>query len=133
MNERNEFRRFIVTDTTKETDDMIEKIADFPLQQKLWRWMQKHCQAWNSVLGLQTQIAKDIGSSRANVCNAIKELEKKGFIEKDGKAGTTNKYFLNPHFVWRGEAKDHRLALAKWDKIQQCKAEMNKENDPTNF
>ena len=78
---------------------------------------------------MQTKIAKDIKFSKVTVCNSIKELEKKSYIIKDGKEGTTNRYFINPHFIWKGEAKDHRLAIAKWDKAMQRKREDEKENE----
>jgi predicted transcriptional regulator len=119
--ERNEYRSFFVTN--QEIKNPLISLIDYPLQQKVWCWLLENCCTWNSVLGLQTRIAKEAKGSRVKVCSSLKELENKGYIIKDGKDGTTNRYFINPHYIWKGEAKDHRLAIAKWDKIQQRKQE----------
>ena len=125
--ERNDYRKFVMTN--QEIENPFDLLLNYPSQHKLLSWLHKNCGNWNSVLGLQTKIAKDIGFTKVTVCNSIKELEKKELIIKDGKEGTTNRYMVNPHWIWKGEAKDHRLGIAKWDRAMQRKAEEEKESD----
>ena len=118
---RNEFKRFYAM--SAEMQDPALSLGEPNAKQLVWDYLKINMSSWNSVCPHQKDISKKCNLAVATVSRTLQELEKKGFIEKDGKDGITNRYFLNPHFIWKGEAKDHRLAIAKWDKIQQRKQE----------
>ena len=115
--------------TSTEIKDPALSLGEPNAKQLVWDYLKLNLRSWNSIEPQQKDIAEKCKLTRETVSRSLKELEKKDFIAKDGKHGVTNRYFINPHFIWFGDAADHRLGIAKWDKIKQLKAEMEKENE----
>ncbi len=98
------------------------KIIRSKAQTRIWHFLQYKCKC-NLVLLRHKEIVERYGIRAETVSRSLKELEKKGLITRDGKEGTTNRYFLNPHYVWKSGETTHKSALTRWDEIQQCKEE----------
>lgn len=65
----------------------------------------------NFILLKQSEIAKQLGMQRPNVSRAMKRLIDINMIIPGPKVGRRQTYRLNPHFGWRGSAKNHHEAL----------------------
>jgi biotin operon repressor len=60
----------------------------------------------------QHDIAEMLSMSRSQVSRSIKLLERKGILVRGPKIGKSYGYRLNPHYGWKGRAKNH-LTLVK--------------------
>jgi DNA-binding MarR family transcriptional regulator len=100
----------------QEIENPFDALIGYPLQHRVLSWLLRNCRESNSGSCLQTKIANDVKSNRVSVCKALKELEKKSYIVKDGKENGINRYMINPHYVWTGGEMTHKAALSKWDK-----------------
>ncbi len=65
----------------------------------------------NTILINQAELGKRIGMSRQHVNESIKVLIEQGIIAKGIKQGIRSLYMMNPEYVWKGSAKDHKKAL----------------------
>lgn len=70
----------------------------------------------NEIFVSKTQIAKDMGMARPNLCRAFKKVETLGFVREVRRVGNMRAYVLNPEIAWRGEGKNHVIALDKYRK-----------------
>jgi predicted transcriptional regulator len=59
----------------------------------------------------QAEIAKILNMQRSHVSRAMRDLEKVGVILRGPKVGRSITYRINPHFGWKGSAKNHNAAL----------------------
>lgn len=70
----------------------------------------------NEVFVSKTDLAKEMGMLRPNLCRAFKKLETHGLVSERRKVGNMRSYTLNPEIAWRGSGKNHIAALAKFRK-----------------
>ncbi len=59
----------------------------------------------------QSEIAAMLNMQRSHVSRAMRDLEKVEVILRGPKVGRSITYRINPHFGWKGSAKNHNAAL----------------------
>ncbi len=65
----------------------------------------------NTILINQSEIARKLGMLPQNVNKSLKVLIEQGIITKGVRQGIRSLYMMNPEYVWKGSAKDHKKAL----------------------
>lgn len=70
----------------------------------------------NEVFVSKTDLAREMGMLRPNLCRAFKKLETQGIVREYRRVGNMRAYVLNPEIAWRGSGRNHVVALAKFRK-----------------
>ena len=65
----------------------------------------------NLIVANQSEIARELGMDKAQVNRAIKRLVEMGVLLEGPRIGVSRSYRLNPHFGWKGSARNHVIAL----------------------
>ncbi len=70
----------------------------------------------NEIFVSKTEIAEKLGMQRTNFARAFKKLVDAGIIVEGRKVGNMRAYMLSPEIGWRGEARNHVIALDQYRK-----------------
>ncbi len=73
----------------------------------------------NEVFVSKTDLAKELGMQRPNLCRAFKKVETLGFIREKRKVGNMRSYMLSPEVAWKGSGRNHVIALAAFRKPKE--------------
>lgn len=65
----------------------------------------------NEVFISKTDLAKEMGMLRPNLCRAFKKLETSGLVRERRRVGNMRAYVLSPEIAWRGSGRNHVVAL----------------------
>ena len=96
----------------------FKRVEDF----RVLMLLLKHLDYENLITANQAEIARELDMKRSNVNSAVKRLISVGAILEGPKVGTSRTYRLNPHFGWKGSAKNHVVELDKHRKERMKKA-----------
>jgi hypothetical protein len=70
----------------------------------------------------QTQIAKELDMQKSNVSRAIKRLLNFGVLVEGPREGLNKAYAISPEIAWKGEAKEHIIALHDYRRSREVPA-----------
>ncbi len=65
----------------------------------------------NYIVVSQAEMAAEIGMLQSNFAKAVTRLVNEGIIQRGPKVGRQGSLRLNPHYGWKGTAKNHIIAL----------------------
>jgi hypothetical protein len=108
--------------TNSEIDDPMMALS--PKQnakQKVWSYVKNNMTSWNKFVAKQTKIADDVGVTRQYVGKALKHLEDKNYIVRNGKDQVNVVFMVNPELSWTGNKSDIAAGIAKYKEIKKDK------------
>ena len=104
-----------------EHDDTMLLLASRPnAKMKVWGHVKSNMSAWNDFVAEQTIMAEELGITRQYVGKALKFLESKNLIVRNGKKQANVIFMVNPEYCWNGAKSDIDNAKGKYKSIKEA-------------
>lgn len=84
---------------------------------KVWDYMLRNMKPFNSIIFMQSIVAKEIGITPQFMSKVVRKLLSKGYIAKDGKQQHNVIYMVNPNYAWNGKADSKEAGNAKYARL----------------